>query len=66
MKKSICFRTALIISVMAISAIAAQATVLRAYVSSTGTDANVGVNCPQATPAKRSQPRFRWSRQAES
>jgi hypothetical protein len=31
---------------------AAQATTLRAFVSSTGSDGNVGVNCPQATPCR--------------
>ena len=33
-------------------AAAAQATVLRAFVSSTGNDANIGANCVQATPCK--------------
>ena len=31
---------------------ASQATVLRAFVSSTGNDTNIGVNCVQATPCK--------------
>ena len=34
------------------SAMATQATVLRAFVSSTGNDANAASNCPQATPCK--------------
>jgi hypothetical protein len=33
-------------------AAAAQATVLRAFVSSTGSDGNIGANCVQATPCK--------------
>ena len=33
-------------------AAAAQATVLRAFVSSTGNDVNIGANCVQATPCK--------------
>jgi hypothetical protein len=33
-------------------AAASQATVLRAFVSSTGNDANIGTNCVQATPCK--------------
>jgi hypothetical protein len=35
-----------------VSAVATQATVLRAFVSSTGKDANIGANCVQATPCK--------------
>jgi hypothetical protein len=35
-----------------VSAVASQATVLRAFVSSTGSDGNLGVNCVQATPCK--------------
>ena len=35
-----------------ISAVATQATVLRAFVSSTGNDANAASNCPQTTPCK--------------
>ena len=35
-----------------VSAAATQATVLRAFVSSTGNDANAASNCPQATPCK--------------
>ena len=35
-----------------VSAVATQATVLRAFVSSTGNDANAASNCPQATPCK--------------
>ena len=35
-----------------VSAVATHATVLRAFVSSTGNDANAGANCPQATPCK--------------
>ena len=35
-----------------VSAMATQATVLRAFVSSTGNDANAASNCPQTTPCK--------------
>ena len=35
-----------------VSAVATQATVLRAFVSSTGNDANAASNCPQTTPCK--------------
>lgn len=35
-----------------VSAVASQATVLRAFVSSTGNDTNAGANCPQATPCR--------------
>lgn len=35
-----------------VSAAATQATVLRAFVSSTGNDSNAGANCPQITPCR--------------
>lgn len=38
--------------VLIVAAAGAQATTLRAFVSSTGNDANAGANCPQATPCR--------------
>jgi hypothetical protein len=52
MYKKTCFRISLLIFVFTISCAAAQATVLRAYVSSTGNDANMGTNCTQAAPCR--------------
>lgn len=45
--------TALAVSIVMILATAgAQAATLRAFVSSSGSDANAGANCPQATPCR--------------
>jgi hypothetical protein len=53
MKKMKWTLTTLAVSLMIMTfAAAAQATVLRAFVSSTGLDTNIGANCVQASPCK--------------
>ncbi len=53
MKKMKWTLTTLAVSLLIMTfAAAAQATVLRAFVSSTGSDGNIGANCVQATPCK--------------